>query len=176
MTGLGLTAWIYLLDEKIKEQVDSNILQGTRKEILGGRIYLRNCHNKGMALGIGGKDKKNCQDISAAALGAAAGEYLRQSVQKKPALGRIGLGMVMGGGLSNYMDRREKGYVTDYISFRTNNKKLKRLVFNLSDFCILAGTGLWLVAGFLPSHKKRAGKIRKRKNNKKIEKNCVKQK
>ena len=63
MTGLGLTAWIYLLDEKIKEQVDSNILQGTRKEILGGRIYLRNCHNKGMALGIGGKDKKNCQDM-----------------------------------------------------------------------------------------------------------------
>ena len=39
MTGLGLTAWIYLLDKKIKEQVDSNILQGTRKEIPGGRIY-----------------------------------------------------------------------------------------------------------------------------------------
>lgn len=167
MTGLGLTAWIYLLDEKIKEQVDSNILQGTRKEILGGRVYLRNCHNEGLAFGIGGKDKKNCQDISAAALGAAAGEYLRQSIQKKPALGRIGLGLVLGGGLSNYMDRREKGYVTDYISFRTSNKKLKKLVFNLSDFCILAGTGLWLATGFLPSHKAKRSKTRKNKKNKK---------
>ena len=59
MTGLGLTAWIYLLDKKIKEQVDSNILQGTRKEIPGGRIYLCNCHNEGMAFGIGPKDQKN---------------------------------------------------------------------------------------------------------------------
>ena len=68
MTGLGLTAWIYLLDKKIKEQVDSNILQGTRKEIPGGRIYLCNCHNEGMALGIGPKDQKNCQGISAGSL------------------------------------------------------------------------------------------------------------
>lgn len=34
MTGLGLTAWIYLLDKKIKEQVDSNILQGTERKFL----------------------------------------------------------------------------------------------------------------------------------------------
>lgn len=163
MTGLGLTAWIYLLDKKIKEQVDSNILQGTRKEIPGGRIYLCNCHNEGMALGIGPKDQKNCQGISAAALGAAAGEYLRQNIQQKPMIGRIGLGMVIGGGLSNYMDRRERGYVTDYISFRTSHKKLQKIVFNLSDVCIIAGTGLWLLSGLLPSHKNKTIKSKKNK-------------
>lgn len=54
--------------------------------------------------------------------------------------------MILGGGLSNYMDRRNKGYVTDYISFNVKNKEMKNMVFNLSDFFILAGSVLWGIA------------------------------
>ena len=37
-------------------------------------------------------------------------------------------------------DRMTKGYVTDYFSLNVKWEKVRRLVFNISDFCILIGT------------------------------------
>ena len=37
------------------------------------------------------------------------------------------------------MERVEKGYVTDYLSFSVKNEKLRKIVFNLSDFSVFAG-------------------------------------
>ena len=47
--------------------------------------------------------------------------------------------------LHNLYDRCRKGYVTDYIRFHSPWKRLNELVFNLSDFFIMAGAVLvWL--------------------------------
>ena len=82
------------------------------------------------------------------------GEYWHELIHGRR-LGRMGLAMVLGGGMSNYMDRRNKGYVTDYISFNVKNKDMRRMVFNLSDFCIAAGTVLWAVSSLLPDKKRK---------------------
>ena len=37
---------------------------------------------------------------------------------------------------------RVGGYVTDYVSFRFGPEKFRRLVFNVSDFCIFFGLAL----------------------------------
>ena len=42
-------------------------------------------------------------------------------------------------------DRLTRGYVVDYFSFNVKWEKLRRLVFNISDFFILGGTLLSLV-------------------------------
>lgn len=52
---------------------------------------------------------------------------------------KIGFALLVGGGLSNLLDRFTKGYVTDYFSFKTPFARLNRLVFNLSDLCIFVG-------------------------------------
>ena len=52
-------------------------------------------------------------------------------------LSRAGLAMILGGGMSNYTDRRNKGYVTDYVSLNVKNKELRKIVFNLSDVHVL---------------------------------------
>ena len=51
MLSLTIAGGIFLLDYKIKEHVDSTRLQGSKEEVLGGRLLLRNCHNKDKILG-----------------------------------------------------------------------------------------------------------------------------
>lgn len=155
MLSLSIAGGIFLLDHKIKEYIDSTRLQGSHEEVLGGRLILRNCHNQDMAFGKLKVGRENCQELSAAGLGCVLGEYWHQIAHGGTRLGRIGLAMVLGGGMSNYMDRRNKGYVTDYVSFNVKNKDIRKMVFNLSDFCIAAGTALWAVSNLLPDKRKR---------------------
>ena len=52
----------------------------------------------------------------------------------------IGYTLLLGGGISNFIDRMKKGSVTDYVRFpKFPVKKISELVFNLSDFGIFAG-------------------------------------
>ena len=52
---------------------------------------------------------------------------------------RTGLSLLLGGAFSNTYDRLKRKYVVDYISFGVKWKKLRNIVFNLSDFCIIIG-------------------------------------
>ena len=59
---------------------------------------------------------------------------------------KTGLSLMLGGALCNWFDRFHQGAVTDYVSFSSRWKKISRLVFNLSDFCIFIG-GILAVLG-----------------------------
>ena len=52
---------------------------------------------------------------------------------------QIVIGLVLGGGLSNLLERLLHGKVYDYIQFPKAPGKLKRHVYNLADFAILLG-------------------------------------
>lgn len=154
MIGILLTGGIFTVDYKLKKRVDSTCLQGSSREFLGGKVILRNCHNEGAAFGMFKLGRERCLELSSMVLGGVLGEYLRQVLHGGRKLSRAGLAMILGGGLSNYADRRNKGYVTDYVSFGTKNEKIRKLVFNISDFCIMGGAFLWLLGSFLPKRKK----------------------
>ena len=51
----------------------------------------------------------------------------------------VGVGLSLGGGLSNLLERLRRGSVYDYIQFPKAPGRLKRYVFNLADFAILLG-------------------------------------
>ena len=51
------------------------------------------------------------------------------------------LTLVLAGGASNLYDRLKRGYVVDYFSIQW--KKLKKVVFNLGDIFIFAGSALF---------------------------------
>lgn len=64
----------------------------------------------------------------------------RERRQTKVSVAGIGYALILGGGLSNFIDRVKKGTVTDYLRFPNFPiKKISNLVFNLSDFGIFAG-------------------------------------
>ena len=150
-----LIAGIFLLDYTLKEHTDSTRLKGTKQEILGGKLILRNCHNEGTAFGLYKAGKKECLTASAFALGGVTWEFVRHLISGGSRIAKLGLSFILGGGLSNYFDRHTKGYVTDYVSFGVKNPKIRNLVFNVSDFFILAGTVIWAVSSILPSFGKK---------------------
>lgn len=57
---------------------------------------------------------------------------------------RIGLSMLLGGAIGNFIDRIRLGYVVDFISFRLINR-YDFPVFNMADIFIVLGTGLILI-------------------------------
>ena len=58
---------------------------------------------------------------------------------------RVGLAFLLGGAFSNTYDRLKRKYVVDYLSFGVKWKKLRRIVFNVSDFCIIIGALLAVI-------------------------------
>jgi len=43
-------------------------------------------------------------------------------------------------------DRLTRGYVVDYFGFRVKNKRLRNVIFNISDFGIMIGAVLLVIA------------------------------
>lgn len=116
------------------------------KRICGGKIILNLLHNDGAALGVLRKDQKLLLALNSALVGVAAGKLLTSPQKDRPAF-RLGMTLAIGGGLSNLIDRVRRGYVTDYFSIDLGERfeKLKKVVFNLSDFCVFGGCILWCI-------------------------------
>ena len=69
-------------------------------------------------------------------VGAAAGML---GLLVHPKASRLGAGLVIGGGLSNWAERMAQGKVYDYVQFPKAPGKLKKYVYNLADFAIFFG-------------------------------------
>lgn len=96
--------------------------------------------NEGAASGILAKHPKILKVISAAMLCFCALALGKERQKGKSTMAGIGYALLLGGGLSNFMDRVRTGSVTDYLRFpKFPVKKISELVFNLSDFSIFAG-------------------------------------
>lgn len=150
-----LTAGIFGIDYHIKKKVNATRKMNSKEERLGGKLILRNCHNNGMMFGIfKNKDKETLRDASTMVLGGVIWEYIRTLSEKGAGTSKLGLSMALGGGLNNYTERRKKGYVTDYFSLNVGNNKLKKIVFNVSDLFIFAGTLIWGVSKIFSEKKK----------------------
>lgn len=122
-----------------KEKNDwKNIGEGNWREYLSPTIEL--LENKGAASGIMAKHPKILKIISAAMLCFCELALGKERQKGKTTMTGIGYALLLGGGISNFIDRMKKGSVTDYVRFpKFPVKKISELVFNLSDFGIFAG-------------------------------------
>lgn len=68
-------------------------------------------------------------------------------------LTRLGFGLVLGGGMSNTIDRFKKGYVVDYLNIRIW-KPLRKIYCNLGDFGIFWGCLLLLISSLFSGRRK----------------------
>ena len=102
-------------------------------EYAGGRVRLKALWNEGAAFGLP-IGRKVVAAVSAALLGV-----LWAKRKEHP----VSTGLVLGGGLSNLLERLRQGKVYDYVQFPKAPGRWSRYVYNLADFAIvLGGIGL----------------------------------
>nr|WP_318685442.1 signal peptidase II [uncultured Acetatifactor sp.] len=130
---------IFAGDFWIKNQVEQKRAEGETREILGGRLLLRRYHNRGAALNFGERRRPLVAAVSVLLTLAALGALILSLGQKGNGMLRVGLSLLLGGAFSNTYDRLKRKYVVDYVSFGVKWKKLRQVVFNISDFCIITG-------------------------------------
>lgn len=146
MLYLGTIAAIFSLEFIIKNIVEKRGKTGVTKPVLNGKILLRKHLNKGFMLNIGQKWQKGVAAVSLV-LCIFLTAFMLLTGGRYNGVVKTGLSMVLGGAYSNTYDRLFRTYVVDYISIGVNNKKLRRIVFNMADFCIMIGTVLMIVGG-----------------------------
>ena len=128
---------ILLGDEWVKNKIEKRI--GIHKPILGNRILIQKYHNKGAMLNLGQHRPKAVAAVSVLFCILLTAVFLLSLGQKGNNLLRVGLAFLLGGAFSNTYDRLKRKYVVDYFSFQVKWTPLRRIVYNLSDFCIIIG-------------------------------------
>ena len=152
---------IFLLEFGIKEWVEKTGKAGEEKEILKGKLLLRKYHNKGAFLDMGSGRSGLVAIISLLLTLSLTLVFLMTFGARGGKLMKTGLSFLLGGAYSNTYDRLRRNYVVDYVSFPVRNPGVRRIVYNLSDFCIMIGAFCIVLASFLEPNKKHKKKKHK---------------
>lgn len=158
--GIGIITLIFLGDLWIKNKIESTLNCREIRETLGGKLLIRKYHNRGAALNLGENRQIPCK------IGGKRGNYSVVTVvslllcivmtvvfvlsftRSGSHLLHTGLSLLLGGAYSNAYDRLKRGYVVDYFSFGAKWKKLRSIVFNISDFCIIIGAVIAAIGAY----------------------------
>lgn len=133
------------LDLGVKKYVEENLKLGEEWRIWRGHAFFRRVHNKGMMLN---SLEKYPQTIKTASVLACAVLWFWEGILlKKPGykVVKLGTALMAGGAAGNTYDRLKRGYVVDYLGFKSKNKKLTDITFNLSDFALFGGALLTIL-------------------------------
>ena len=141
ITGLciSLIAVIFAGDLWIKNYIERTVIEGQTRKLWGGRLLIHKHHNRGAMLNAGQSRQKAVAALSVIMTLVAAAVFIFSLGQKGNNMLRIGLALLLGGAFSNTYDRLKRKYVVDYFSFGVKWKRLRNIIFNLSDFCIIIG-------------------------------------
>ena len=141
-----IPAAVCLAEILIKKHIEKDLGDGEKRKIPVFPGNLEKYHNYGMA---GSKLENKSRLVKAVSLGALM-VLVVCFLMLLPAKGKkglkIGAALIIGGGLSNVLDRFLRGYVVDYVRLKTPFKWLNRFIFNIADFCLFAGAVIMLFA------------------------------
>ena len=120
-------------DQLTKRVVSSALTVDDGVTVLGP-LSIHHVRNSGIAFGLFASRTSAVIALTTIAVGAMI-VFFARSAQRHPYL-PVALGLVLGGSLSNLVDRVRLGYVTDFIDFRWWP------AFNLADSFIVVGVAL----------------------------------
>ena len=132
-------AFVAGADLGIKKYTEENIKDGEERRIWKGKGIYRKVHNKGLMLNHLDSRPEVVKGMSAAALGILF--FWDQLLRKEPGhqMAKFGTSLMLGGAVGNTYDRFKRGYVVDYLSLKTKNRRISDITFNLSDLALFAG-------------------------------------
>lgn len=126
---------ITLIDQLIKYIVTSTIKIGESKSFFGQVVVLHYVQNTGSAFSIGNNKLFIIILLNIILIGALLYGLLK-NFNKLNESSIISTSMILGGGISNLLDRLFRGFVVDYIDI---NYLFQYPVFNLADIFIVIG-------------------------------------
>ena len=142
MQSIVLAASVLCADTVIKRKREEN---KTPQTYLDGQVHIMTYHNYGAFLNSGERNPFAVKLISVILTLAMTAMFILTFTRFGSKQLRTGLALLLGGAYSNTYDRVKKGFVTDYLNFPRLPGRIRNIVFNISDFCILAGCGLILI-------------------------------
>lgn len=144
MAYIGIIFLIILVDESLKEYIEKNIKKRQVKLIYRDKIIVTKSYNEGAALRLLEEHPFLLKCISGGILIFLSFYFIILMRGEKNKALKIAISFILGGGLSNYIDRLIRGYVIDYFTFAGKDKKVgRKVIFNLSDFCIFFGSAIF---------------------------------
>lgn len=142
-----LAITIFVTDLLIKNHIERMEDDGQEQLFWNGRLLLRRHHNQGAFLNVGERNRGLIAALSLILTLGATVLFLATFTYRGSSILKAGLAFLLGGAYSNTYDRLMRKYVVDYISFPVKNKKIRNIVFNISDFCIMIGAFLMVIGG-----------------------------
>ncbi len=134
------------LDQGTKVWAKEHLRDLDALSVLGDFIQLHIVHNMGTAWGLGADMSLVIRRVVFPAVGLAFSVVLCSLYAKWQSQGsmvRLGLALMLGGGVGNLIDRCRLGYVVDFISFQFIDDHLRMEgTINLADAAMLVGVSL----------------------------------
>lgn len=140
-----LAVAVFVIDLLLKNYIERTKTEGEGNSLWGGRLLVRKYHNRGAFLDMGKQRRELVALLSLALTLGATVLFLVTFTYRGNGMLRAGLALLLGGAYSNTYDRMVRKYVVDYVSFPVKNKKIRNIVFNISDFCIMVGALLTVI-------------------------------
>ena len=141
MIYVAVIVAICLAELLIRRYINQNVEEDGQKWGTCG-VRLRKYHNYGMANDTLRKRPMLVKIIGVVVVSFLAVVFLFMLTLKGEKAGKWGLALILGGGLANLLERFVHGYVTDYLQFRVPLACLRKLIYNVADLCIFAGTAI----------------------------------
>lgn len=138
---LLVMAAVLFAEQRIKNYIRSAPPENIARSFWNDRVRIEHVENTGFSASRLQDRPEVVQAASVFAVVISFFAVLPQLLSRKKAHGFLwGAGLLFGGSLANLLDRTFRGSVTDYLRFpKLPWKKVRALVFNFADLCILLG-------------------------------------
>lgn len=142
---------LFALDYIVKRYIDKQDSESFPRPLFHGKIILHKSHNPGMMMGFLKEFPKVTKFVPLCVACILTLFYLPYYFKKGYLLIKLSGILCISGALNNVFDRLTRSYVVDYFSLPF--KKIKHVVFNLSDMFIFLGAFLLFLSEFFKSSK-----------------------
>jgi signal peptidase II len=138
----GVALLVFILDYITKKIIATQMELGEQISVIGNFFLITSHRNRGAAFGI--LQEQRLFFIIITVVIVAGIIWYIQAMRKtgKPTL-LIGLGLVLGGALGNFIDRARFGEVVDFLQFNFGSYEFP--IFNIADSGIVCGVALILL-------------------------------
>jgi len=130
---------IFTAEYFVKEYVEKHYKEHQNKKALGGLILTTKYHNKGAFLDAGSSKTAFVKWISVGLTIVLTVLFIVTLGKKGKMALKLGLAFLLGGAYSNTYDRIKRKYVVDYFRINAPFAFVRKVIFNISDFCIIIG-------------------------------------
>lgn len=154
MLYLTVVITLVLVELAIKFIIEKIAKERERTPILQDKMFLTKYHNEGAFLDLGEKKPKVVAVASLVLTVLCLLLFIVTMGKKGRNLQKAGYALLLGGGISNTIDRVTKHYVVDYFGFKADNR-LGNIIFNIADFAIAIGALLILIGQPVKKGKKK---------------------